>query len=82
MNPTLENQHFSSGLIIDVIYFIFIIFQNCCSLKYINCKVSDRGNLPPYLHSTASSEIHMNSIRPTMHDIDNNITNNETITNQ
>lgn len=29
----------------------------------MNCKVSDGADLPPYMHSTASSEIHMNVIR-------------------
>lgn len=40
------------------------IQKNCCSLQHINCKISDRGPFPHQFHSTASSEIHMNSIRP------------------
>ncbi|XP_031616773.1 octopamine receptor beta-1R-like isoform X1 [Contarinia nasturtii] len=43
--------------------------KNCCSFQHINCKISDR--IPPYLHSTASSEIHMNSIRPPNNDGNN-----------
>ncbi|CAD7085137.1 unnamed protein product [Hermetia illucens] len=36
---------------------------SCCPYQLMNCKVSDGVDLPPYMHSTASSEIHMNIIR-------------------
>ncbi|XP_037913035.1 octopamine receptor beta-1R-like isoform X2 [Hermetia illucens] len=37
--------------------------KSCCPYQLMNCKVSDGVDLPPYMHSTASSEIHMNIIR-------------------
>ncbi|XP_055922976.1 octopamine receptor beta-1R-like [Eupeodes corollae] len=37
--------------------------QSCCPQAILQCRVSDGVDLPPYIHSTASSEIHMNILR-------------------
>ncbi|XP_054726415.1 octopamine receptor beta-1R [Anastrepha obliqua] len=37
--------------------------KSCCPYDLINCQVSAGADLPPYINSTASSEIHMNIIR-------------------
>ncbi|XP_037817512.1 octopamine receptor beta-1R isoform X2 [Lucilia sericata] len=37
--------------------------KSCCPYKLINCRVSAGGEMPPFVNSTASSEIHMNIIR-------------------
>ncbi|XP_039957359.1 octopamine receptor beta-1R isoform X1 [Bactrocera tryoni] len=37
--------------------------KSCCPYDLINCRVSAGADLPPYINSTASSEIHMNIIR-------------------
>ncbi|XP_073817724.1 octopamine beta1 receptor isoform X4 [Musca autumnalis] len=37
--------------------------KSCCPYKFINCRVSAGGEMPPFVNSTASSEIHMNILR-------------------
>uniref|UniRef100_A0A1I8MII4 G-protein coupled receptors family 1 profile domain-containing protein n=1 Tax=Musca domestica TaxID=7370 RepID=A0A1I8MII4_MUSDO len=37
--------------------------KSCCPYKLINCRVSAGGEMPPFVNSTASSEIHMNILR-------------------
>ncbi|XP_037947986.1 octopamine receptor beta-1R-like [Teleopsis dalmanni] len=37
--------------------------KSCCPYALLHCRVSGAADLPPYVNSTASSEIHMNILR-------------------